>query len=56
MEMDKLNNPGWYSLSETHEGFAVDYNDIKFYHPDIVLSAVLQIPLEQKKESAYMPD
>ena len=32
--MDKLDNPSWYSLSETHEGFAVDYNDIKFYHPD----------------------
>ncbi|MCC9071571.1 GNAT family N-acetyltransferase [Flavobacterium sp. F-65] len=30
----KLDNPVWYSLSETHHEFAVDYNTIKFYHPD----------------------
>lgn len=30
----KLDNPTWYSLSETHQEFAVDYNTIKFYHPD----------------------
>ncbi|MFB9064988.1 GNAT family N-acetyltransferase [Flavobacterium branchiarum] len=30
----KLDNPAWYSLSETHQEFAVDYNNIKFYHPD----------------------
>ena len=30
----KLDNPVWYSLSETHQNFAVDYTDIKFYHPD----------------------
>src|SRR5665213_2013748 len=34
METDKLDNPTWYSLSETHKDFAVDYKDIKFYHPD----------------------
>lgn len=34
MNFDKLDNPAWYSLSETHSGFAIDYNDIKFYHPD----------------------
>jgi ribosomal protein S18 acetylase RimI-like enzyme len=30
----KLDNPVWSSLSETHQRFAVDYDNIKFYHPD----------------------
>jgi ribosomal protein S18 acetylase RimI-like enzyme len=30
----KLDNPVWHSLCESHQGFAVDYNCIKFYHPD----------------------
>jgi ribosomal protein S18 acetylase RimI-like enzyme len=30
----KLDNPVWYSLSERHQNFAVNYNNIKFYHPD----------------------
>ncbi|WP_417938729.1 GNAT family N-acetyltransferase [Flavobacterium sp. ZB4R12] len=30
----KLDNPVWFSLSETHQSFAVDYDRIKFYHPD----------------------
>ena len=31
----KLDNPVWYSLSETHRQFSVDdNNNIKFYHPD----------------------
>jgi predicted GNAT family acetyltransferase len=30
----KLDNPVWYSLSETHREFSLDYNDIKFYDPD----------------------
>lgn len=30
----KLDNPVWYSLSECHKDFAVDYDSIKFYHPD----------------------
>ncbi|MDP2089360.1 MAG: GNAT family N-acetyltransferase [Flavobacteriaceae bacterium] len=30
----KLDNPVWYSLSETHKGFAIDFDNIKFYHPD----------------------
>lgn len=32
--MDKLDNPAWYSLSEIHKDFAIDYNSIKFYQPD----------------------
>jgi ribosomal protein S18 acetylase RimI-like enzyme len=30
----KLDNPAWYSLSESHTNFSVDYGGIKFYHPD----------------------
>lgn len=30
----KLDNPVWYSLAETHQKFSIDYNGIKFYHPD----------------------
>ncbi|MFV8344116.1 GNAT family N-acetyltransferase [Flavobacterium sp. XS2P39] len=30
----KLDNPVWFSLSESHQCFAVDYGNIKFYHPD----------------------
>ena len=31
---NKLDNPVWYSLSETHQTFSVCYNGVKFYHPD----------------------
>ncbi|CAL2094340.1 GNAT family N-acetyltransferase [Tenacibaculum sp. 190524A02b] len=31
----KLENPIWHSLCETHEKFAITYNNVKFYHPDI---------------------
>ena len=30
----KLDNPVWFSLSETHQSFAVDYGSVKFYHPE----------------------
>lgn len=33
-EEQKLDNPVWYSLSETHRNFSDDYESIKFYHPD----------------------
>jgi|TARA_B110000240_G_C13477829_1_gene443897 GNAT superfamily N-acetyltransferase len=37
--MDKisiqLHNPVWHSLCETHEKFVIEYNNVKFYHPDI---------------------
>ncbi|SDG24963.1 GNAT family N-acetyltransferase [Epilithonimonas hungarica] len=32
--MNKLDDPAWYSLNETHKDFAVDYGQIKFYDPD----------------------
>ena len=33
----KLDNPVWFSLCETHHTFAIDYSNIKFYHPDYCL-------------------
>ena len=32
--LEKLDNPVWHSLSETHREFAIDYGDIKFYQLD----------------------
>jgi len=29
-----LDNPVWYSLSQHHQNFAIDYGNVKFYHPD----------------------
>jgi ribosomal protein S18 acetylase RimI-like enzyme len=31
---NKLDNPVWHSLSESHQNFSFDYTGIKFYHPD----------------------
>ena len=31
---NKLDNPAWHSLSESHRTFSVDFNDIKFYQPE----------------------
>lgn len=33
-EENKLDNPVWNSLSESHAKFAFDYNGTKFYNPD----------------------
>jgi GNAT superfamily N-acetyltransferase len=33
-EENKLDNPVWYSLSENHQEFAIDYENAKFYNPD----------------------
>jgi GNAT superfamily N-acetyltransferase len=33
-DFHKLDNPVWHSLSETHQSFSVNYDSIKFYHPD----------------------
>jgi GNAT superfamily N-acetyltransferase len=30
----KLDNPVWYSLSETHQKFAIEHDRIKFYQPE----------------------
>jgi len=34
MEMNKLDNPTWHSLGETHKDFLVEFDGVKFYHPD----------------------
>ena len=34
MDTEKLDNPTWYSLTETHKDHAVDCNGVKFYQPD----------------------
>jgi len=34
MSFEKLDNPAWYALQESHKEFALDYGDIRFYHPD----------------------
>lgn len=34
MNTEKLDNPVWHALTETHKDFAIDYNGIKFYRPD----------------------
>jgi GNAT superfamily N-acetyltransferase len=31
---NKLNNPVWYSLNETHAGSAITYNNLKCYQPE----------------------
>lgn len=33
-EENKLDNPVWNSLSESHQQFALDYNGAQFYNPD----------------------
>lgn len=33
-EENKLDNPVWNSLSESHDKFAIDHNGTKFYNPD----------------------
>jgi ribosomal protein S18 acetylase RimI-like enzyme len=33
-EEQKLDNPVWYSLAESHEKLATVYNNTHFYHPD----------------------
>lgn len=32
---NNLKNPVWYSLCETHRSFSIDYEDVKFYDPEI---------------------
>lgn len=32
---NKLKNPVWYSLNETHKKFIITYDGVRFYHPDI---------------------
>lgn len=34
-EIIKLDNPVWHSLNETHAGFAISYNNLLCYRPDV---------------------
>lgn len=34
METNKLDNPIWHSLNEIHNDFSLEFDAIKFYHPD----------------------
>ena len=34
---EKLKNPVWYSLNETHNTFLIEYDGVQFYHPDICI-------------------
>ena len=35
MNVDKLDNPAWHSLNESHRSFAIGNDEIKFYTPEI---------------------
>ncbi|QOD61897.1 GNAT family N-acetyltransferase [Polaribacter haliotis] len=32
---DKLKNPVWYSLNETHKKFLIEFDGVQFYHPEV---------------------
>lgn len=32
---EKLKNPVWYSLKETHQKFQIEYDGVQFYNPEI---------------------
>ena len=34
---EKLKNPVWYSLNETHNKHLITYDGVQFYHPDICI-------------------
>lgn len=51
IEENKLDNPVWNSLSETHTEFAIDYNGTKFYNPDYCPFGGF-IQLESTKDAA----
>lgn len=34
INIDKLDNPVWHSLSESHKEFAIEYEGVKFYNPE----------------------
>ncbi len=33
--VEKLKNPVWFSLNETHAHYTIDFDKVKFYHPNI---------------------
>lgn len=54
-EENKLDNPVYHSLAETHKIFAVDYEGVKFYHPDYCpFGGVLNIDSAEASIDAYL--
>lgn len=51
---EKLKNPVWYSLNETHHQFLIPYDGVQFYHPDIsIFGAFFNANKTAKALSAY---
>ena len=46
---EKLKNPVWYSLNETHHKFLVNYDGVQFYHPDICIFGAFFDPTKTVK-------
>lgn len=44
--IEKLDNPAWYSLTETHNGFTLGNDDLKRYDPEIVSFAGFNVEKE----------
>lgn len=50
----KLDNPIWYSLTETHKDYVVDYAGMKFYQPDYCpFGAFIDLDKTQKSIDEY---
>jgi ribosomal protein S18 acetylase RimI-like enzyme len=53
-EEQKLDNPVWYSLAESHKKLALVYNNTHFYHPDYcAFGAYNEIPNNGEDLVAY---
>ena len=51
---DKLENPVWYSLNETHNKFLITYDDVQFYKPDVcIFGAFFDTSKTAKALNAY---
>ena len=51
---EKLKNPVWYSLNETHHKFLISYEGVQFYHPDIsIFGAFFDANKTAKALNAY---
>lgn len=44
-----LQNPVWYALKETHQNFAVVYDEVQFYHPEICPFGAFTNPSKTKE-------
>ena len=46
---EKLQNPVWHSLNETHTKFLMEYDGVQFYHPDICVFGAFYDPKKTTK-------